>query len=290
MSDNLILDFPVLTEGSGNFLTGVSYSVEASRQNEVITIIHRLKGQSFIRELIQKKDAKFFVRVVYRDSSDRQSHECASKDIEISQDEMVATQTIPITFSYAPEITPSVVVMNDMKTSASGLSDFWPEDERLNLPKHARIALGEKLRFTGGDISQLMTIVHDKDLSDGEMKVVVNEEVGEGETPVTLKCGKDVFDELHKVTEAKPSDAIQSMRSAIITQALCAVYAYMQNLTKDKDSKDNDDEVSGVLAAHLKELNRKGEDWGDDDFDPSLAATKMRPFAIKVVKGGDDDD
>ncbi len=289
MSDNLILDFPVLTEGSGNFLAGVSYRVEASRQNEAITIIHRLKGQSFIRELIQKENAKFFVRVVYRDSSDRQSHECASKDIvEVSEDEIVATQTIPMTFSYAPEITPSVIVMKDMETSASGLSDFWPEDERLNLPKHARIALGEKLRFTGGDISQLMTIKHDKNLSDGEMKVVVNELAGEGETPVTLECGKDVFDELRKVTEAEPSDAIQSMRSAIITQALCAVYAYMQNFMKD--SKDNDDEVSSVLVEHLKELKSKGEDWGDENFDPSLAATRMRPYAIKAVKGGDDDD
>ena len=122
-----------------------------------------------------------------------------------------------------------------------------------------------------------MEVKCDEKLGYGEMKVSVNEIAGEGETPVSLLCGKGVYDELCKLTPAEPCNAVESMRMAIITQALCAVYAYMQNLPKD-------DEVGGVLLAHLEMLEDKtGENWKNEEFNPSLAATKMQPYAIKEL-------
>ena len=278
MSDNLILDFPILKENGGDFVEGVSYEVEASQIDKELHIQHTLKGQSFISSLVISDEAKFSVLLLYRDSSERQHHLCNTK-ISTNNHEIVGTQTIPVEFSYAPEIMASIVIFTDKKivvNASSGLTDFWKHDGKFHIPKYSRVALGEKLKFTAGDTSNLMKLVSDKKLGDGEMEVKVNENAGEGETPVSLHCGQGVYDELKKVTSAEPRSLVESMRSAIITQALCAIYAYMQNLNSDH-------EINGVLAAHLDMLEEKTKsNWKDDDFNPSLAATKMYPYAIKL--------
>ncbi len=288
MSDSIILDFPVLVEDDGDFVEGVSYEVEAkARQiDRKLEIRHTLRGQSFISKLVKSGDAKFSVLLLYRDSAERQHH-LHDTDISINDHEIIATQTIPIKFSYAPEITPSIVILEAKKLTvdaSSGLTDFWEQGEYFDIPQYSRVALGLKLKFTAGDLSKLMKVISDEKLGDGEMKVEVNENVGEGETPVSLYCGQGVYDELNKITPAEPSNSVESMRSAIITQALCAIYAYMQNLN-------NDHEASGVLAAHLDMLEEKTNlNWRDDNFSPSLAATRMQPYAIKALSDEADYD
>ena len=288
MSDDLILDFPVLKKDGGDFSAEISYEVEAevSPIDRTVEIRHTLKGQSFISQLVKRGDAKFSVLLLYRDSAERQHHLCDT-EISVNDNEIVATQTIPNKFSYTPEIMPSIVIWegkNITVEASSGLTDFWEQGEHFDIPQYSRIALGPKLKFTAGDISKLMQVISDEKLGSGEMKVEVYESAGEGETPVSLLCATDVFDELHKMTQAAPSNAVESMRSAIITQALCAVYAYMQNLGADY-------EVGGVLSAHLELLeNETGENWQNDNFNPSLAATKMQPYAIKALNDEADYD
>ncbi len=287
MSDNFILDFPVLQQDRTDFVEGVSYEIEASQIDGNLKIEHRLNGQSFIRQLVKNGGAAFSASLFYRDSSERQNHSCKADDIVMQDNEIVARQTIQSKFSYAPEITPSIIILKDKKISvnaSSGLTDFWEQVKYFNIPKYSRIALGRKLTFTSSDGSKLMQRVLDENLSDGEMRVIVNENAGEGEIPVSLFCGKSVHSELRRITPAKPSNAVESMRSAIITQALCAVYAYMHNL-------DEDCEVCGALLAHLEMLKNKTEEsWENENFDPSLAATKMQPYVIntKVLHGESD--
>lgn len=271
MSNQLILDFPVLQEDSGDFVDAVSYQVAATRFADKIEITHTLKGASYISQLISEGVAQFSVRLIYRNSSERYHESCNAADACV-------TQTIPLKFSYAPEILPSIVLLDDREITvddASGLTDFWAKGTRFSIPKYSRIALGQRLSFTDGGVQSLMKLVCDEDLGEGEMKVVVKEFAGEGETPVDLMCGKSVYDCLKSVAGATPTVAYQSMGHAIITQALCAVYAYMQNLSPDQ-------EVGGVLKAHLQMLEDKAEmGWKDgEDFNPSLAATKMWPYVI----------
>lgn len=274
MSNQLILDFPVLQEDSGDFVDAVSYQVEAHRFADKIEITHTLNGSSYISHLISEGVAQFSVRLIYRGSSERHHESCSATGA-------CATQTIPLKFSYAPEILPSIVLLDDREIAvddASGLTDFWAKGSRFFIPKYSRIALGPQLFFTDGGVQSLMRLKSDESLGDGEMKVVVKEAVGEGETPVVLVCGEKVYDCLKKVTASNPITASQSMGSAIITQALCAVYAYMQN----SQNSNSDQEIGGVLKAHLQMLEEKtGTGWNDgDDFNPSLAATKMRPYVI----------
>ena len=291
MSTNLILDFPILKKDSVDFFEEVSYEVAAHKIGGQLKVTHVIKGRSFISELVKINDAVFSVLLLYKDSGERQEHVCNADEISINGDEITATQTISMEFSYAPEITPSIVILKNktiMVNESSGLTDFWKQGDHFHIPQYSRIALGYKLKFTSGDLSKLIRAVYKKELDDGEVEVVVRESAGEGETPVDVFCGKGVYDELHKVTIAKPRDSVESMRSAIITQVLCAIYAYMQNLNKENDGY----EIGGVLAAHLERLESDtGQSWESENFNPSLAATKMQPYAVKVlVSSGDDDD
>jgi len=289
MPDNLMLDFPVLKNDGGDFSTAVSYAVEAERAGSQLQIAHALQGRSFIRQLLEDGAAKFSVLLLYRGSAERYNHPCDAGAIVLEDNQAIAEQRIPIKFSYAPEITPCIVVLQDKRIvvdAASGLTDFWAHGEVFDMPAHSRIALAPKLKFTSGKVAHLFKVSHDETLEFGEMAVVVRESASEGEAPVSLSCGKGVFDELHKITQAPARDPSESMRSAIITQALTATYAYMQHL----QSADSEHVASGVLLAHLEEMQRLGIDWGDDNFNPSLAATKMQPYAVTVLNGEHDDD
>ena len=272
MPNQLILDFPVLQEDSGDFVDAVSYEVAAARLAGEIAVTHTLKGSSYISRLVSEGVAQFSVRLIYRNSAERYHQLCKKAGICVKQ-------TIPLKFSYAPEILPSIVLLEDREITvdgSSGLTDFWMKGTRFSISRYSRIALGSRLSFTDGGVQSLMRLICDEGLGEGEMKVVVKELAGEGETPVDLMCGKNIYDCLKGVTEANPTAAYQSMGHAIVTQALCAVYAYMQNLGKNQDQ-----EVGGVLKAHLQMLEEKAEtSWEDDNFNPSLAATRMWPYVI----------
>ncbi len=289
MPDNLTLDFPILREDSGDFSEKIAYEVEAKQDDGKLHIEHRLKGCSFISNMIERGKAKFSVRLLYKDSSERQHHLYNASNPSMQNGVIAITQTITMDFSYAPEIMPSIIALKKEKITvndSSGLTDFWRSGESFSIPGYARIAIGPKIKFSEGDVSHLMRLINDESLKDGEMKVEVNEYAGEGETPVTLVCGSDVYDQLAKLSQAEPVNPNKSMGWAIVTQALCATYAYMQSLEQGK--KEN---VGGVLLHHLQMLaDKTGKDWKDDDFEPSLAATKMHPYVLSVFKAGVDDE
>lgn len=289
MSSPVILDFPVLQHGGGNFKEDVSYEVSASHAAGKLTITHELRGRSFIYDWVKSGDAVFSVSLLYRDSSERQAHEYK---ISAKQDErdnkIIAKQIIDNQFSYAPEIMPSIVVLKSKEVVVgdnSGLTNFWQSAETFCIQPYARIALAARMQFTSGDVSNLMKIVEDKNLAVGEMRVVVNEHANEADAPVTLWCGQGVYDQLRKMTQASAKNSIEALRSAIVTNALCAVYADVKNLADAAK-----EEVNGVLLAHLNLMHEQtGQDWQADDFDPSLAATKMQPYATDVLIDGNED-
>ncbi len=287
MIGDLILSFPVLKHGGGDFLDDISYVVEATQAQDKrnLYITHALKGNSFIAQLIKDGKAKFCVSLFYKDNAERQAFTCIDDDVCIDDEtnEIIAEQEIKIDFRYAPEITPSIVIFENTEIRVdnnSGLNDFW-DAEIFAIPAYARIAYYQKLKFTEGNLLQLLSVSLDENLPDGSAKTTVFETAGEGEQPIKLTCAKDVFDELKKGVVDKPDDAKTAMRASIITQMLCYVYSYMANL-KDKETGIN----SGLLL-HMQQV--KG-DWQDDNFNPSLAATQMLPYAIKALNEGANND
>lgn len=285
MIDDLILSFPVLKEGGGDFLESVSYVVEATQaqNNRKLYITHTLKGNSFIAQLIKDGKANFSVSLFYRDNAERQNFVC--EDYNDEGNEITAEQEIDIDFRYAPEITPNIVTFEDIKITVannSGLSGFW-DGEVFDVPAYTRIAHYLKLKFTSGDVHKLLNVSCDVNFKDGSIKTIVNEVAGEGEQPIKIICAMNVFDELKKGVIANPTDAKTAMRASIITQVMCSVYGYMHNLS-DKEIGIN----SGLLMQMKMVKDKTGLDWEGDDFNPSFAATQMIPYAIEALNKGND--
>jgi len=289
MTGHLLLDFPVLQPDAGDFVPDLQYTVEAINFNGTrLKIDHRLTGQSFISNLLKYRQAKFSVQLFYQDCSERQTYTCFG-EIDKENDQINATQDIPLEFSYLPVINPSIVVMEDTKlllNEDSGLTDFWEVNTEYEIPAYSRVALHAKLTFASGDISNLIRISVDEQMKPGTMHINVSEAANEGEAPVMLTCALDVFDELRLITKSPPQDAREAMRSAMVTQALCAVYAYMHQKSKDSGDGEEYRAINGTLQAHHDELQAEtGMSWNDENFDPSLAATKMHPYSIQSLHG-----
>ncbi len=282
MTDDLILSFPVIKNTGGDFLESVSYKVEATQgsNHRKLYITHTLTGGSFIAELIKDKKAKFSVSLLYKGSSERQKIVCDDFDFDDETKEITTEQKIDIDFSYAPEITANIVLLKDetiVVNPQSGLTKFW-QGEKFDIPAFSRIAHHLKLKFTSGDVSSLMWKDMDESYNDGAIKTTVTATAGDGEQPIKIICAKDVYDELDKGF-AGNMDAKIAMRASIITQVLCHVYAYMNNLT------DKENDIHTGLLLHMETVKDKtGENWEDDDnFNASLAATKMMPYAIEAL-------
>ena len=278
---DLILSFPVLKNGGGDFLESVYYIAEATQaQNKrKLCITHTLKGDSFIAQLIKEKKAKFSVALFYKNNAERQKFICDNFDYYDETNEIIAEQEIDIDFRYAPEIIPNIVVFEDAKITVdnnSGLSNFW-DGETLDIPAYARIAYYLKLKFTSGDVFSLLNVSCDKEFKKGSIKTVVSETIGEDEQPIKVICAQDVFDELKKGVIENPTDAKTAMRASIVTQILCHVYAYMSNLT------DKELDIHSGLLAHMETVKEKtGQDW-KNELNASFASTKMMPYAIEAL-------
>lgn len=284
MSDELILSFPVLKQDSGDFIDSVSYTVDAVQlqNNRKLIVTHTLKGESFISKLLQENKAKFLVSLYYKDNAERQSFSAKSYDYDEEIREITAEQEIDVDYSYAPEVTPYIVIMNKEKIivdDKSGLTDFW-QDETFHIPAYSRIAYHLKLKFSSGNVSSLTHVSCDESYPSGSMKTVVRHTASEAEQPIQIICSQDVYDELNKGTP-HPVDSITAFRSSIVNQALCHVYSYMNSL------EDKETDIHSGLLQHMVDLEEKtGEDWEGDEFNASFASTKNLPYAISELNKG----
>ena len=282
MSDELILSFPVLKQDSGDFLDSITYAVDAVQlqNNRKFVVTHTLKGESFISELLKENKAKFLVSLYYKDNAERQSFSIDSYDYDEEMQEIVAEQEIDIDYSYAPEVTPCIVITSDEKvvvSDKSGLTDFW-QNEIFDIPIYSRIAYHLKLKFSSGNVSSLIHVSCDETYPVGSIKTVVTPTASEAEQPIQIICAQDVYDELNKGTPQPPVDSKTAFRSSIISQALCYVYSYMNSL------EDKETDIHSGLLQHMTELEEKtGEDWIGDDFNASFASTKNLPYAINAL-------
>lgn len=296
MSVTIALGFPVLDEDGSSFADGVRYMVAATIQGmeppKTLTVEHRLTGFSFVRDWICSGDARFSTRLLFRHGARREVWPFEGKWKD-SGNALVAKQRITVRFVETPEVACSIVAINNRELVVShpesGLSDFWRARERLFIPCYARIGHHTILNFDDGSLARLIHVVPEKNLSKGQMKTEISQHAPEGKKPVTLLCAEDVFDELRAFTEAPPLRHREAMRSAFVTQALCAIYGYMEILAHDNQY--NEVEINPTLRSHGQELKeRTGTTWGEDGFNPSLAATQMRPYVILRRDYADDED
>ena len=298
MSGTIALGFPVLNEDGAGFSDGVSYTVSATLQGasppKILTVEHRLTGVSFVRDWVRAGDARFSTRLFFRSGARREAHPFEGT-LDEAGEALVATQQLPVRFLETPEAVCSIVTARDRQLVVShpesGLTDFWRAGERIDISRYARIGRHATLTFDDDSLGRLIRVVEGEELESGQMKTSVSPQSQEGEKPVTLLCAKDVYDELQAFTEAPPSGNKEAMRSAIVTQALCAAYGHMHMLLRVEGDDYDEEGMNPSLRSHGERLKEEtGMTWGDDDFNPSLAATRMLPYAILKSSYADDED
>ena len=298
MSGTIALGFPVLDEDGAGFSDGVSYTVSATLQGtsppKMLTVEHRLTGVSFVREWVRAGDARFSARLLFRNSARREAHPFEGA-LDETGNALVAIQQLPVRFLETPEVVCSIVATRDRQLIVShpesGLTDFWRTGQLIDISRYARIGRHATLTFDDGSLGSIIRVVEGKELESGQMKTNVNPQNQEGEKPVTLLCAKDVYDELQAFTEAPPSGNKEAVRSAIVTQALCAAYGHMHMLLRVEGDDYSEEGMNPALRSHGERLKAEtGMTWGDEDFNPSLAATQMLPYAILRGSYADDED
>ena len=298
MSGTIALGFPVLDEDGSSFADGVSYTVSAEIRgappSRTLSVTHRLTGRSFVRDWVEAEDAQFSTLLVFRSAARREAH---PHDGTLAQagEALVATQRLPMPFLETPEVTCSIVATRGRQLivshPASGLTDFWPAGETIDIPRYARIGRHAKLTFEDGSLGGLIRVIEKKELKSGQMETKVEPQAQEGTKPVTLSCATDVYDELQAFNETLPSRSREAMRSAIVTQALCAIYAHMHMLFVNEQGDDDENNINSALRSHGERVeNETGTIWGNENFDPSLAATQMRPYTILKTDDANDED
>lgn len=282
MSFEMILDYPLLDEEGGNFLEGVGYEVIGTQlaNSRSMIIEHRLRGQSYIRELLISGKARFVTSYLFKNTGERFSVQSTPDELDISSEELLISseQTIDFDYSYAPQVSPSIVLLEDEYldlSSESGLVSLWNINESIKIEKFSRLATHPKLNFSSGDAQYLIYPECDDRLENGTLEVRVRETAGEHEKPISMLCSQDIYDEL---SARPPKEQAQTsgdgMRSAIVTQVLTAVYSYMSNL------QDKDTDIHSGLLTHMNSLE---DDWTSDNFNPALAASKAYPYIIEVL-------
>lgn len=296
MSETVALGFPVLHDEGGSFVDGVRYTVTATMRGvapaRMLTVEHCLTGISFLGEWARCGDACFSTRLLFRNSAHREVWPF-EETLEESNDALIAKQTIPIRFLDTPEVTCSIFTTKDRELVIShpecGLTDFWRAGERIEIPSYARIGRHPMLNFDDGSLSNLIHVVEAQELDYGQMRTEVRQHASEDEKPVTLYCSKDIYDELQIFKEEPPLKPREAMQSAIVTQALCAIYSYME--MKALEDEYDEEGINSTLRSHGIELKETtGMAWGEEGFNPSLAATMMRPYALRNIDYDTEED
>ena len=285
--NNFCKNYPILIPDSDDFVDSVEYKVIAKQNRELrkLYVTHYLGGESYIYKLIISDEAKFSVNVFYERNRIRQNFTCdkSNTEINLSEKKITATQTIDIDYSYAPDIMAGIFCTKETQINVdnqSGLVSFWNE-ESFKINKYARIGIFSKLSFGTSDIFSLIKVEPNKTYSNGSVRTVVDVDADINDSPIVAICALDVFQELRKVV-LDPKDIKSAFRTSIITQILSCVYCHMHELVR-KDSYD-ESKIHRGLRQHLNEVNEKTkQDWESEDFVPSLAATRMVPYAIKTL-------
>lgn len=284
MSEAKAFPHPVLSPSSLDYRSDIEYKAEVNRGRDSVDTVHvrhTLTGNSLIARAIKEGQATFacvvslpstmYRRLFYADSND-------SKELEHSQ---------PINFSESgnegnatPMFWPLILHEKGFAKSVEehdGLSKFW-KDQKINVAKGAIVAFDQWQRF-GGDMGGILEIVsdeHDKQMEKGEIRVEASV-VGEFRFLVHVNPG--FYTELYDLPPTDPH------RRNVLIHALGAGFGILQ-----REYPNGEDEHVNleIVAKRLQEVD--AGHWGDTDFSPEYAATRLYPHILGSQFDEEDDE
>ena len=273
--------FPVLSPDSMDYAAG-EYEAGIARTDNggVVVVRHHLHGENLIARLLQEGKAAFACIVSLPTTMYRR--------VFVS-DTAATTDRQQINYSEAghglrefavesPMFRPIVLVKETIEKTVSdgdGLDSLW-SDAAVSIPEGGIIAYGDWQRFRGA-MGGLLVVNRDNALPKGEMRIRPDHDGG-------FRFQVFVDEHLFKNLDTPP-DGHGGHRRSVLTHALSDGFRLLQ-----KDFSDNWKDYTNLRLVADKLAQSGIAHWGDEEFSPAEAATRLYPhiFAETGEDGGDD--
>ncbi len=162
---------------------------------------------------------------------------------------------------------PGLVAVENLRMSADGLLDLWGPGE-IEIPKGWWLAQGRTV-ISKPLVESLLTFRRSENLAEGRMSV--EKDLGSGNIRFIIGLAPNLYD-------ARRADRDIHMAG------LVAVFGL---LGADKPDEETDDVVLRAIKAKLEDADTPA--WGEENYDPALAATAVEKFLIPAAVDDDDD-
>ena len=262
------LPWPVLEAGNASFPEG-EYSVtcENKETGQSFTLRHQVQGAPLIERWLDEGKVEYVCTVAAPRSMYRKLHKSGTPE------QVIAWQQRDL--GEFPMFTPMLVAREDIQhvavAESDGLNPLWNGRE-LNLHPGARIAVGPTFKFQSG-IAGILDFVEDKDLPDGQLRVIASNEDG-------FKFKVHLATNLHRHLEFHRNDAAGKN---IMVHIVSAAFSLLQRELDDDDEEEGGWQSFPNLLALADLLRERGiPHWAEDGFQPEGAATKLYPHIIAL--------
>lgn len=259
--------WPVLEAGNDSFPSGI-YTVTCTDQDvgKSITLQHQVQGAPLIEQWIEQGKLTFVCSVAAPRSMYRTLHQSETPEQAVAWQRNDMGE-YPM---FTPMIVASVGIQHTASVERDGLNRIW-DGRKLDLPKGARIAVGNTFKFKSG-IDGLLKFNLDEDLALGQFEVQASTE---DDFKFKVSLASNLYHHLKYYREEPAS-------TNIMVHVVSAAFSILQ-----RDwSEDNPDEGEGWqsfrnligLADFLQ--SRGHPNWDSDDFRPEKVATALYPHKL----------
>ena len=162
---------------------------------------------------------------------------------------------------------PGLVAVENLRMSADGLLDLWGPGE-VEIPMGWWLAQGRTV-ISKPLVESLLTFRRSENLAEGRMSV--EKDLGSGNTRFIIGLAPGLYAARHTDRD-------------IHMAGLIAVFGL---LGADSPDEETDDVVLRAIKAKLEEAGAPA--WGEENYDPALAATAVEKFLIPAAVDDDDD-
>lgn len=262
------LPWPVLEAGNASFPEG-EYSVtcENKETGQSFTLRHQVQGAPLIERWLDEGKMEYVCAVAAPRSMYRKLHKSDTPEQVISWQQHDLGE-FPM---FTPMLVARESIAHPAVAESDGLNPLWNGRE-LNLPPGARIAVGPTFKFQSG-IAGMLDFVEDKDLSDGQFKVIESHEDG-------FKFKVHLAVNLHQRLKFHRDD---STGKNIMVHIVSAALSLLQREYRDDDEEEGGWRSFPNLAALADLLQERGiPHWAEEGFQPELAATRLYPHILTV--------
>ena len=266
--------FPVLESGNLSFPNG-RYTLDFTPGNDRASFVlkHRIEGAPLISRLLKDEKARYVCAVSSPISSYRRTH------ISSSRSQQIQWNTDDL--GEPPLFTPMIVSIDSfhlrLKKKRDGVHEVW-HNQRVAITKGSRLALGHVVQLRSS-ILQLLSLRSEKELKDGEFRVLAATEEG-------FQFRVDLNPELHAFLQISSKDGI---REHIMTHIVTACLALLQREFKEDSDEEGGWKSYRSLRALADFLTSRGLlHWSDDDFKPEYIATKLYPHVLPREGDGEE--